>query len=664
MRNKASIERQLAALLAGVVLVSACGGDDDGGGGTADARPATIDASTVDADPNAPDADPTTPDADLDIDASDSPDAAPGQDDDIRDIQNGVIATGSTVRMVDVVVTARRDTATSSVIFVQEPEGAPERSGVFIFVDLDPAPAFELPTVGDLVTVDGTVNEFTRTEQPGSRTNVDPVTNLTINGSTALPTPVSVTSAGLVFGQPGAENYQGVLVRVASPTVQSADMFGEFTLVGGLKVDDRLFTYVMPFAGDTYTSITGVVDHDFGTTRLLPRDEDDMPGYTAAAPILTSLTPGTASITQGETGTFGVGLNRAAPAGGTVITLSSDASGVVSVPASVTVPQGATAVTFDASGVGGGSTQIHASLGAVTLNADVTVLVGGPGVASVGPSGTRIAASGGTGLLTVTLDTAAPAGGAVVTLTSSAPASVAVPAQVEVPAGATSVRFRVRGDAAGAASATITAAIGESSATTTVTTLIAVSAPTESGELVLNEIFANPGTAMGDAGCDGTSNSTADEFVEIVNVTNGPLALGGVEIIDATNAARHVFAARILGPGEAILVFGAGPIGTSTTAPWCLGATATSIGGTPAEIASEGSGLALNNTNETVTLRIGATVLDTFTYAASTVATSVTRAPDDSGTMTLHTAAAGHATDRGFTPGMLLTGAARAAAVP
>jgi hypothetical protein len=641
-----------------LLLVAACGS----GGDSPDARMASADAAD-EADGALSSADAAIGSADAAIGSADAALAdAGGPDDSIRDLQNGTIATGSAVTLAGVVVTARKDTSTSTVLFVQEPSGAPEYAGIMVFIDTDPAPAFTLPAVGDLVTIEGTVSEFARGGQDGSRTNIDPTTSITIDGTAALPTPVVATAASLVFGQLGADQYEGVLVRVDDATVASQDPFAEFTIQDGLKVDDRLFAYTQPFPGDTYTSITGPLDHDFGTSRILPRADADLAGHVAAAPILTDLSPLTASVAPGDTTTFTVTIDRAAPVGGTVIELSSDDAAIAAPQnATVTVAEGATTATFDVVAGDLGGVDIHATLGGTTLDATVTVTDTAPAISSVGPDLT-VATGGGTGILTVTLDGAAPSGGTVVSLVSS-DAGVIVPASVTVPAGASSATFRARGDAVTAVTATITATTAPSgSASATVTTTLAPPAPV-AGNLVINEVAPNAGATAGDASCDGVSDATGDEFVEIVNVSSSVVDMMGVAIADLVQA-RHVFPAIDLGPGEAVLVFGGGTIGGSTSAAWCAGATPTTIGDARAFTASTGS-LGLNNSNETVSLKLGATDLDTpFSYTSSTVATSFTRSPDGSGALVLHTAAVGHATDRDFSPGTLLSGAPFATATP
>src|SRR5262249_52992564 len=74
-----------------------------------------------------------------------------------------------------------------------------------------------------------------------------------------------------------------------------------------------------------------------------------------------------------------VTLSRAAPAGGAMVTVSSANSAVLSVPASVMVPSGATTANFPATAGTVTSDQavtIHASLNGSSMNSTVTVQTG------------------------------------------------------------------------------------------------------------------------------------------------------------------------------------------------------------------------------------------------------------------------------------------------
>lgn len=146
--------------------------------------------------------------------------------------------------------------------------------------------------------------------------------------------------------------------------------------------------------------------------------------------------------------------------------------------------------------------------------------------------------------------------------------------------------------------------------------------PPDPGDLVLNEIHADPHLTEGDANGDGVVSSDGDEFVELVNVTGNALALGGVTISDAL-AVRYTFPdAEVLAPGCAVVVYG---------------------------------GLVLNNAGDTVSIALGETVLTSVTYGPEGGQDqSLTREPDLTGEFVQHLTAN---PDARFSPGRKADGA-------
>jgi len=151
-----------------------------------------------------------------------------------------------------------------------------------------------------------------------------------------------------------------------------------------------------------------------------------------------------------------VTLNSPAPAGGIIVSLSSNNAGVT-VPASVAVAAGATAspyFTVTTSAVAAASTvTISATYNTVTKTANLTV--NPVALLSVTLSPTSVVGGASTTLNKVTLNGAAPAGGVVVNLSSSDP-SVTVPPSATVAAGATSSPVFTITTSAVAATKTIT----------------------------------------------------------------------------------------------------------------------------------------------------------------------------------------------------------------
>jgi uncharacterized protein (TIGR03790 family) len=145
-------------------------------------------------------------------------------------------------------------------------------------------------------------------------------------------------------------------------------------------------------------------------------------------------------ILNGSTSTGTVTLAQAAPPGGTVVSLSSNRSDIVQVPASVTIPPGQRSATFTATSpsaplvTGDSGAEVTASdVGQSTLT--VWPLLG----AAVASPVNLIGGAFSTG--TVQLNAPAPKGGAVVSL--SGDNFLKLPATVTVPEGALVANFRI-----------------------------------------------------------------------------------------------------------------------------------------------------------------------------------------------------------------------------
>lgn len=134
-----------------------------------------------------------------------------------------------------------------------------------------------------------------------------------------------------------------------------------------------------------------------------------------------------------------------------------------------------------------------------------------------------------------------------------------------------------------------------------------------SAQLVINEVLYDPAfdsndPTVGDANGDGTRNASQDEFVELVNVSGGPLDLTGWTVSD-NQGTRHIFPDGILADGQAVVLFGGGtPTG--------------SFGGALVVTASE-SGWALSNGGDSVIVSDpSANVIATLGYGSSGVVTA------------------------------------------
>jgi len=163
------------------------------------------------------------------------------------------------------------------------------------------------------------------------------------------------------------------------------------------------------------------------------------------------------------------------------------------------------------------------------------------------------------------------------------------------------------------------------------------------GVIVINEILADPAAGT-DVNGDGTASSSDDEFVEIVNVSDGDVDLSGWTLTDNAQL-RHTFPLNtVVSAGCGVLVFGGGsPTG--------------SFGGMIVQVANSGIlGLGLNNGGDSVTVADGSAVVAEKVYGREAGADqSITRDPDVTGAFVQHTAASGSG-GSAFSPGTRVDG--------
>jgi hypothetical protein len=208
---------------------------------------------------------------------------------------------------------------------------------------------------------------------------------------------------------------------------------------------------------------------------------------------LTALTVSPTSVPGGALSTGTVTLGSAAPNGGVTVGLGSNLPAAAGVPASVTVPAGATSATFrvttspvDATT----SVQLSATFGSTTRLAALEVTFG-PALSTLTLSPTTVV-GGPSSTGTVTLSSAA-AGGAVVTLLSDNTRVVTVPGQVAVAAGATSRTFDVTTFAVTAPTAVV---ITASSGGVTRSATLTVNPPTPQAPLLASPVNLATGVAQ------------------------------------------------------------------------------------------------------------------------------------------------------------------------
>lgn len=165
--------------------------------------------------------------------------------------------------------------------FISSPEGG-AWNGIYVYDNISN------PALGDLVRFKAIVDEFY------GFTELKTVTEFTVlSQNNPLPAPVVITTAELASN----EAYESVLVTVEGVTVTALpDQFGQWYITDGsgdAQVDDNIFKLIPdPAIGDTFASITGVVDYGFNEFGLNPRSLADFVidgEVDLATPVVTSI---------------------------------------------------------------------------------------------------------------------------------------------------------------------------------------------------------------------------------------------------------------------------------------------------------------------------------------------------------------------------------------
>ena len=293
-------------------------------------------------------------------------------------------------------------------------------------------------------TYNGTTLNNTLTILPPAVT----LSSLAVNPSTVVG---GVTSTGTIT-LTGVAPAGGVTVTLSSNNTSAAQVPATVVVAPGSSTVTFPVTTSLVSTSTTVT-LSATVGAATQTAAL-----------TVTPAAVASLAVSPSSVVGGSSSTGTVTLNTPAPTGGYVVALSSnDAS--AQVPVSVTVAPNATTATFTVTTTPVGATTavtLTAAFNGSSQNAGLSVVP--PGVAGVSLNPTSVV-GGISSTGTVTLSSAAPAGGAVVTLSSNN-AAAQVPASVTVAANATTATFTVTTtNVASTVTATITASYAGSSRT-------------------------------------------------------------------------------------------------------------------------------------------------------------------------------------------------------
>ncbi len=251
----------------------------------------------------------------------------------------------------------------------------------------------------------------------------------TVTGTVTLTSPAPAGGAVVIL----SASMEGQVIVPPNVTVPAGALSASFTTTP---------------APQTVVSRWVLVQARYGTsggTQARILEVDPAPG----APTLFAIGPASQDVIGGDPGRASVALVMPAPAGGGVVSLSTDNPSVIQVPASVTIPEGNSALSFTittspVSGLPTGG-NVFATAGGITKSIFVTVTPdpnAPPLLQSL--SITPSSVPGGTNATgTVVFSEPAPAGGTSVTLSTGNAAVATVPGIVMVPGGQTSASFTV-----------------------------------------------------------------------------------------------------------------------------------------------------------------------------------------------------------------------------
>ncbi len=208
------------------------------------------------------------------------------EDDVVSQVQNssssGYIADGGSVNLKNVVVTAvDKYGDRTGAFYVSEPQGG-AWNGVMVFAKDPSAPWFVDLNVGDIIHVQGTKEEYSYEDPPGTPLFDDPVTEIvdpvvTVVGPGTPVTPTVVQAADLT-DVTTAEQWEGTLVTLKNVRIQNlgdnANRF-EAYIYQGPKIQDDMVEISTIQEGDCLASVTGVVAYFFDYY-IVPRSAADV----------------------------------------------------------------------------------------------------------------------------------------------------------------------------------------------------------------------------------------------------------------------------------------------------------------------------------------------------------------------------------------------------
>ncbi len=267
--KKGDIKRStLAGLLfcaAVISLVGACGDDDSNGN----------DNTNVNINGN------TNTNANGNTNTNTNTNNNTTDDDTIYQLQDendpDFIPVGSTAQLNGVVVTAVDLYGPyDGDVFVQEPDGGPY-SGVLLYNPTVTGGTLSDLTIGHVVNVSGEKAEFALTSDTSGRTTTELLSGTIERVAPGIPLdPEVIASPQIIMTEPGAEQYESVLVSLNNIRRQNVDSYENVHCSGQLTLGPDLMDIAAATAdGSCYSKVVGILDYFFYYS-VLPRSTGDL----------------------------------------------------------------------------------------------------------------------------------------------------------------------------------------------------------------------------------------------------------------------------------------------------------------------------------------------------------------------------------------------------
>lgn len=170
--------------------------------------------------------------------------------------------------------------------WIQMETGGP-RSGIYVY-DTWKSGSSDIPKLNDVVDLWGTYTEYQpSTKSPETISELSKVSFISKGPASKAPVGEVVNPADIATKGAKAEDYEGVLVKVENVSVGDYAMttgttpkkVGIILAGSNLYVESELFDFMgttPPAVGDTYASITGVLQYAYSNFMIFPRSAADL----------------------------------------------------------------------------------------------------------------------------------------------------------------------------------------------------------------------------------------------------------------------------------------------------------------------------------------------------------------------------------------------------